>query len=116
MTPEQIAAWLAAATGLAAFLTASVGAWKSARNATAIHSLEVKVDGRLTELLDQTRLVSEEAQKVARLLGREEMRSETDIVARDLAATAIEATLQATKDTPVSVDVVSSVPVELKTP
>lgn len=116
MTPEQIAAWLAAATGLAAFLTAALGAMKSARNASAIHNLEVKVDGRLTELLDQTRLVSEKAQEVARLLGREEMREETNITAADLAKTTMEATLQATKDTPVSVDVVSSVPVEIKKP
>lgn len=111
---DTVAPWLAVMTGLLAFMTAALGVWKSTRNSAAISSLEVKVDGRLTELLEQTRQVSEEAQKVARLLGREEMRAESDRTAVDLAKTTIAATLDATRERPVAVDVVASVPIAIE--
>ena len=68
-----------------ALIAAAIGTWKtwkaaavSTNNALAIQSLDIKVDGRLTALLDKTT-------EVSRLIGREEMRSETDATAAALA-------------------------------
>jgi hypothetical protein len=75
--------WLGVATGLLAFLTAAIGVWKVTR-------LEVKVDGRLEQLLAKTT-------EVSRLLGREEMRIETDATALTLQEKTVAATLKASE-------------------
>lgn len=111
---DAIAPWLSVLTGLLAFATAAIGVARSMRNSTAIHSLEVKVDGRLTELLAQSERISVEAQKTARLLGREEARAESDTTAAHLARETIAATLDATREKPVAVDVVSSIPIAIE--
>lgn len=104
---DTIAPWLAVGSAFLAFMTAAIGVWKSTRNATAINQLEVKVDGRLTQLINQS-------QEVARLLGREEMRKETDVTAATLAEKAIAATLDATREKPIAVDVVASIPIAIE--
>lgn len=109
MNISVVAPWLAAMTGLLAFLTAALGVYKSTRNSSAIQALEIKVDGRLTELLQQTQAVAKKSEEVAHLLGREEMRKETDETAIELAKKTIAATLDATRETPVAVDIVSSI-------